>query len=220
MQEEPMSLLDRIRIVGEKLSKIVNVEIEPISYLPPVTEGEVARFEREINFDLPSILRGFYLFEASGASFSWSTKSPDVFGRECSAGRLHLSSFPDVQDMYKEMVDMASEAEQDEAELSINEGLRALIEDWRNWLPFVTFPNGDAFCIDMKSHAVVFLEHDVTDGGPAIHGLKIAKNIDELFLLWEQVAFVDIYDWSKGTRDNGLELRSPIFTKLLAKLNP
>lgn len=98
-----------------------------------------------------------------------------------------------------------------------NPGLQVLVRDWPHWLPFVTFLNGDAFCIDMKNQSVVFLEHDVMDGGPYIHGTKVADDIDKLFEKWMQIAFVDVYDWSKFVNEEGINLAEPGFSLLLDK---
>ncbi|WJH36638.1 hypothetical protein N6H14_13390 [Paenibacillus sp. CC-CFT747] len=73
--------------------------------------------------------------------------------------------------------------------------------------------------MDMKQEgAIVFLEHDVMDGGPFIHGTKIAMNFNDLINKWQKAAFVDIFDWSKGTNSEGIDLRDPIFEKIVAKL--
>lgn len=70
---------------------------------------------------------------------------------------------------------------------------------------FFFFDNGDFFCIDMreKSFPVVFLEHDVMDGGPNLHGLRIASDLGKLLDLWSQVYFVEC-DWSLIVEDSGI----------------
>lgn len=84
-------------------------------------------------------------------------------------------------------------------------GYAALVRDWPYWLPIFFFDNGDFFCIDMreKSFPVVFLEHDVMDGGPNLHGLRIASDLGKLLDLWSQVYFVEC-DWSLIVEDSGI----------------
>lgn len=69
-----------------------------------------------------------------------------------------------------------------------------IVDDITNWYPLFYFPNGDAFCLDNRNGNVVFYEHEIYEGEKNLHGLLIAKTINELFEKWSYFHFVDIYD--------------------------
>jgi hypothetical protein len=115
---------------------------------------------------------------------------------------------------YGEMLEMVQESKNSH-EFSTNVGLQALVLDWPNWIPITRFPNGDLFCIDVtKKFSVVFLEHDVMDGGPYIHGTTIARNLEKLLELWDEIAFADVYDWSKYCNEIGIDIENPLFNNI------
>lgn len=86
-----------------------------------------------------------------------------------------------------------------------------VIGDIKHWYPVFTFPNGDKFCYDDRTGNILFYEHDVFDVGINLHGLVIADSIDSLFKNWSNVLFVDIYDWSEGVSENGIDISKEIF---------
>lgn len=117
---------------------------------------------------------------------------------------------------YKEQVEISEEF------IGCNEidGVESILEDIRNWIPFCTFPNGDAFCIDKRNSKVVFYEHEVFDSGVNLHGLVIATNIEELIIKWSKVLFIDIYDWYEGVdEENGIDLEKDIFKNIFSIVN-
>ncbi|WP_091236965.1 hypothetical protein [Anaerobium acetethylicum] len=40
---------------------------------------------------------------------------------------------------------------QDKEEPESNKGVLFLVKDWLHWIPVISFPNGDVFCIDKRS---------------------------------------------------------------------
>lgn len=79
--------------------------------------------------------------------------------------------------------------------------------------------NGDAFCIDKRNETIVFLEHDVVDGGPNVHGLLLAINFDDLIKKWSKVCFVEVFDWTDGINEDGIDVESIIFSRLFLLIN-
>lgn len=90
-----------------------------------------------------------------------------------------------------------------------------VIEDISHWYPIFIFPNGDKFCYDDRDGKIVFFEHDVFDCGMNLHGLVIAETIDNLFLNWSKVLFVDIYDWYEGVNESGIDINKDVYKPIL-----
>lgn len=97
----------------------------------------------------------------------------------------------------------------------INEDSYDIKRDIENWYPIFEFPNGDSFCLDIRNGKVVFYDHEVYDLGVNLHGLVIALSINDLFEKWSKCLFVDIYDWSEGVDENGIDLNKSIFAQCI-----
>ena len=53
-----------------------------------------------------------------------------------------------------------------------------IVEDIMHWYPLFYFPNGDAFCLDIRNGTVAFYEHEIYEGEKNLHGLLIATSIN------------------------------------------
>jgi hypothetical protein len=127
-------------------------------------------------------------------------------------GCFNLIPFDNLYSYYKEQIEISEEfIECDEID-----DIECILEDIKNWIPFCTFPNGDAFCIDKRSNKVVFYEHEVFDSGINLHGLVIAKNIEDLIVKWSKVLFVDIYDWYEGVNEEGIDLSKDVYKNIIS----
>ncbi|MFC7677811.1 SMI1/KNR4 family protein [Paenibacillus sp. GCM10028914] len=170
--------------------------------------------ESHLKVELPEALKNIFLSEASGLLLKWFAP-PEIFGEKCTRGYFHLLSPIEIIDLYEDMLSMVSDLSVNNSEIETNEGLQVLVADWPNWIPIIRFPNGDAFCVDIKNnHSIVFLEHDVMDGGPNIHGTKIAEDLDDLLNNWNVIAFVDYYDWSECVDDNRIDIENSDFSSI------
>ncbi|MGG1517991.1 SMI1/KNR4 family protein [Paenibacillus oryzisoli] len=214
---EANRLLERIRDLQRKMEQITGVTIRSLNISPVVDRDIIKKIEQEIPIEVPHQLKEFYLRHASSVDFRWSAE-PSVFGVDCKRGELNVLPPMMVLNVYRDMMEIVNEGRTNQREFNENAGVRALVNDWPYWLPFCSFANGDAFCIDARNQKIVFLEHDVMDGGPYIHGTKIAENIYELLERWIQIAFVDVYDWSKVVDDEGINLSNPLLEPLLQKI--
>jgi cell wall assembly regulator SMI1 len=195
---------------------LLNVGVKDVSLetTPPVTAGTLQDLESRIGRRLPDGLRQIFLQDAGGLKFRWTT---DVFGPGCSRGLAWLLTPQAIAEMFKEQVGMAEEAKRDGLDTA-NDGYKALVRDWPRWVPVFRFPSGDCFCLDLSDPGIdppiVFLEHDVMDGGPNLHGLRIAKNIGDLVTRWSSVLFADPYDWTKAVVADGIDKNAAAFGPL------
>lgn len=203
-----------IESVYRKMLKIPDVSLEELYIASPISTSELSEIEKKINFTFPEFLREMFIHFFQSVSFNWTSNG--IYGEDCRIGGIRIDPPRTIADNYLEMLQMVNEANMNQDELEENEGLKVMVNDWPHWIPIISFMNGDAFCINKKdnSFAVVFLEHDVMDGGPYIHGLQIASNVEDLLNRWSQIGFVEVNDWSEYTNDNGLDIESPVFAKI------
>lgn len=210
-----MNLIKLIEEVKDRVNLTNKIEVNETIENSKVSADELKKIESYIGIEFPYTLRELYLNYASQVRFSWTTEE-NIFGKQCKNGRINILSPRKIEEMYSDMKSTVDEFINCEEE---NEGLKALVDDWIHWIPIITFPNGDAFCIDKRSSnkPVVLLEHDVMYGGPNLHGLKIATNFDVLMQNWTRINFVDIYDWSLVVNEDGIDLTKTIFDSMLGR---
>lgn len=91
-----------------------------------------------------------------------------------------------------------------------------IVDDIYHWYPLFYFPNGDAFCLDVRTGEVVFFEHEVFEGSKDLYGLLIAKSINELYRKWNQIHFRDVYNWDEVVNNNGLDLSCELMRRYVA----
>lgn len=214
-----MNIGNTIIKVIEKIRVIKGVKIEIIETDTVITEDILLEIEAKLKYTFPISLRKFYLNEYSAFKLKWFA-SPSTFNDDCTMGELNIINPNLILKKYQDMQYEVEQALMDKEQLNYDEGLKAIVDDWLYWIPIIVFSNGDAFCIDKrdKTYPIVFLEHDVMDAGPNLHGLKIAKNIDDLIIKWSRSGFTDVYDWYDVVNDNGIDLTSEVFKQVLSKL--
>lgn len=215
--------MDIAKVINEVRIKISEIEeFCEQKYIEnkPITKNELENVENELGFIFPNSLRQFYLNKSAGLQYSW-TVVQDLFRLEYDNGWLHILSPNEILLFHKEIKVIIEETVQNKEISDFDEEIIESVKDWEYWIPIVLFPNGDAFCIDKKSDYknVLFLEHDVMDSGPNLHGLKLAKNFDDLLDKWSKVAFIDIFDWTEGVDSDGINLKKQIYKPLLELIN-
>ncbi len=141
----------------------------------------------------------------------------DIFELSWTKGEKYIGSvsfvpYKEIENKHEELLEIFDECSEwmDDSEYIKN--------DIDNWFPVFEFPNGDAFCLDIRDGAVKFYEHDYFDGGPYIHGTKIANSLDELLEKWSKIHFVDVYDWDKVVSENGLNLNNEYLHSFLTSI--
>ena len=219
------TLMNTVLDIKTKLSNIPGVLVGEWIVNPPIAINEIETIEKSLPDKLPKLLKNFYSCEAQSLKFTWEAKDKSIFGDECKRGILNILSPKEILGFWNDMQSQVHEARQNDEELQENVGIQALVKDWPFWIPIVRFPNGDAFCLEVKEcsnseiYSINFLEHDVMDGGPFIHGLRIATNFEELIERWSKIGFADVFDWSRVTNVDGIDLNSLIFLEINKKLN-
>ncbi len=211
-----MKLVEKLNEISEILKRLDFIEVSAILTDKPIIEKELVKIETELDFEFPKELRRIYINETSRINFSWRVNNK-VFGENCKNGEFHLLSPRNILENYLEM---KYEVEQiiEINDLEMDDGLKAIVEDWGNWIPITRFKNGDGFCIDKRNYNIVFLEHDVLDSGPNLHGMILGKSFTDLLEKWAKVAFVDIYDWTLVCDDDGIDINSSAFNEIKAKI--
>ncbi len=124
-------------------------------------------------------------------------------------GTIRFVPSQDLLQEHKELVETMKgcyDTERDEYEI---------VEDISSWFPLFYFCNGDAFCLDLRNGHIVFYDHEVFDVGRNLHGLRIAKSINDLFDKWDQLHFADVYDWSEICNADGIDPASETAKKYI-----
>lgn len=131
-------------------------------------------------------------------------------------GCFNLIPYDNLYSYYKDQIEVSKEF----IECDKVDDIECILGDIVNWIPICTFPNGDAFCIDKRNNKVVFYEHEVFDSGVNLHGLIIAKGIDDLIIKWSNVLFIDIYDWYEGiNEEDGIDLNKGVYKNIISIVN-
>ena len=127
-------------------------------------------------------------------------------------GSIRFVPYKEIENKHKELIEIFNEC----SEWMDNPD--SVKDDIYNWYPVFEFPNGDAFCLDIRDGSVKFYEHDFFDGGPYILGTKLANSLDELLLNWSRIHFADVYDWDKVVSETGLDLNNEYLLSWLRSL--
>ncbi len=180
------------------IKKINNKKIISITKLDVKTcENDYAfeLFKPPVSDEVKKIYNTYTLFK-----LSW----------ECNTNKQRgFVNFVPYQRIIPEHENLCAEIDDVEREQIDNQD--KVICDIKHWYPVFTFPNGDKFCYDDRTGKIHFYEHDVFDIGINLHGLVIADSIDSLFKNWSNILFVDIYDWSEGVNEHGIDICKEIF---------
>lgn len=154
------------------------------------------------NLDINNVLKNYHLNENTKYIYE-NYQAFDVVWYDIDnkyIGAIIFVSISDLDSEHEELIGIMEECyDVDADELNI-------VEDINHWYPLFYFPNGDAFCLDMRNGTVVFYEHEVFEGEKNLHGLLIATSINDLFEKWSSFHFADIYDWSEVVNDEGIDL--------------
>lgn len=213
-----MNIFKLVQEVKSRIITINGIELNESINNEKINVKVLSEIENRMGIEFPASLREMYISFSSEVSISWSVED-NIFGRKCSSGRLNILSPQKIENIYDDMKFMVIKLTDNKGKIDGNVGMQELIHDWPFWIPVISFPNGDAFCIDKRNDdkPIVFLEHDVIDSESDLHGLKIAENFETLMNNWSKINFVDIFDWSLGVNEKGIDLSKAIFDKLLGR---
>jgi hypothetical protein len=65
---------------------------------------------------------------------------------------------------------------------------------WATWTSFHRFASGDCLAVEPAGEVVLW-QHDLLDGGPYYHGLRLGASLDDFLTTWARVAFAEPRDW-------------------------
>jgi hypothetical protein len=125
-------------------------------------------------------------------------------------GSVSFVPYSRLNGEHKDFVDLMEDV------YDCNEDELGISEDIHNWYPVFNFPNGDAFCLDKRTGAIVLWAHDSLEGDLCMHGIKVANSIDDLFKKWSEIQFTDIYYWDEVVNEDGIDLESEKLKKYMA----
>lgn len=207
-----MSLLTRkIESVRTRISSIGSVDI----LNDDCRSSDVNSFQdlRDLPLILPDNLEEVLYKDVSSVVFSWKADI-SKFSGSCKRGFLNLLSPRESIEQLNIQIAEAEEAKRNC--LEDDQGYLAVINDWPHWFPLFRFRSGDMFCIETRKDGfpIVFLEHDVMDSGPNLHGMQLAKNVECLVNDWASILFVELIDWMEVCNQDGIDLSNAILEKL------
>ena len=142
---------------------------------------------------------------------SWHDHDGERLGRDARHGGLLFmtpaeaaAEAEDYAELLEEERDVAEPANVELAERS-----------WLTWTPFHRFPSGDCLAVD-RSGEVVLWQHDLLDGGPYVHGLRLGTTLTDFVGEWARVGFAEPRDWRKvaTVQHAGLDLNGAEWTRL------
>lgn len=196
--------MDLSQIIEETINKIKAIEDIRINIIDIEEQNDSINEQDILNSSLEKVYSKYKKLK-----ISWECKYSN------DNGYLELLNYKESFFKQEELLELTKNFIEDDSTV----GIDIISEDIRNWLPIFRFPNDDMFCIDKRNEKVVFFEHDVFDTGMNLHGLVIAKSIEDLILKWSKVLFIDIYDWYEGVDEDGIDLKKQVYKSIISLAN-
>lgn len=190
-------MVDYFRSFIETLDGMTNIVIQKRNIFQQDKEYLFNLFEHDISDEVKYLYNHYSAFNVS-----WEVSSAKI------DGWVEFIPYEKIVEEHKELNEMAECMEESTEEYN------TILSDLKNWYPLFRFPNGDAFCYDKRNGKVVFFEHEVFDTGINLHGLVIADSIDCLLEKWSKVLFLDIFDWTEGVDEHGINLNMPVYERV------
>ena len=165
--------------------------------------------EKKENLVINSVLNIFSLNESTKYIYEHYKLFEVVWHDENNRymGAINFVSDSGLEKEHEELMEIMDECyDTDLDELEI-------VEDIMHWYPLFHFPNGDAFCLDIRNGTVVFYGHEIYESEKNLHGLLIATSINDLYEKWSYFHFKDVYDWSEVVNDGGIDLECDAIRK-------
>ena len=190
-------MLDYFKSFMKTLDGITNIVIQKRNIIQQDKGYSFDLFEHDISDEVKYLYNHYSAF-----NISWEESSAKI------GGWVEFIPYERIVEEHKELNEMAECVEKQTEEDT------TVLNDLKNWYPLFRFPNGDAFCYDKRNGKVVFFEHEVFDTGMNLHGLVIADSIECLLEKWSKALFIDIYDWTEGVDEHGINLNMPVYERV------
>lgn len=213
-------LFEMINNLIKKIENIPYIELKKVVFKDRINKKQIEDVEKNLSIKFPFFLKEFYFKNSSGVQLFWKIKTDFNWNKNFKYGRFHLLSPAECLSYWQDQIEIVKESKLNVKEIENNPGLQALVSDWPFWIPIIHFPNGDNFCLDIREKNkddffIKFLEHDVMDGGPFIHGTLISQSLYELFESWSKIAFADVGDWYDVVNEKGIDLTLDKFKQII-----
>lgn len=137
---------------------------------------------------VPQPLRS--VWERGASRLRWHDHDAQRFGRDARHGGIWLLSPRESQSEIREYLGLI----EDERGYADPRHLELAAATWGTWSPFHRFASGDCLAVEPAGEVVLW-QHDLLDGGPYYHGLRLGASFDDFLLAWARVAFAEPRDW-------------------------
>jgi hypothetical protein len=133
----------------------------------------------------------------------WHDHEAQRLGRDARHGGIWFMTPAEARSEAREYAAMID----DEREFADSSHLALAEQSWLIWTPFHRFASGDCLAVEPDGEVVLW-QHDLLDGGPYYHGLRLGSSLDDFLHTWARVGFAEPRDWREvATTDRpGLDL--------------
>jgi cell wall assembly regulator SMI1 len=165
-----------------------------ISSAPPASREEIERFTHETGIQLPPSFAEFFTTFSNGYYFGWLAP-----GDEGQCGQFSLPDLDTLGDMHRDWIASVEEFASDPhsmdecVEPEFRENAFEIWQRMKGWLPFASVDEGDHFCVDLSTGAVVFDKHDWFDGFGEIaetNGMIAGSSLHDFIRTWGRCCFI------------------------------
>lgn len=156
----------------------------------PASQADLDKFTQTTSVELPSSFSDFFTTFSDGYSFSWES------GDE--SGDFSMPNLESLAEMRREWSERTREFADDPQSMDqciepeFREAAFGIWTRMKNWSPFIEEPDGDTFCIDLSSGAIVFDKHDWFDGFGEIaetNGMIAGSTLIHFVRTWGRFCF-------------------------------
>jgi cell wall assembly regulator SMI1 len=154
------------------------------------TPEDLARFRDATGIELPPSFRDFFTTFANGFEHTWDSDDE--------GGGFSMPDLATLADRRRDWVERVSEFADDSSSMDQcvepeyrDEAFR-IWSKMMSWVPFIEESDGDAFCLDLVSGAIVFDKHDWFDGFGEIaetNGMIAGSSLLDFIRTWGRFSF-------------------------------
>jgi hypothetical protein len=130
------------------------------------------------------------LWERGASRLRWHDHAAQRLGRDARHGGIWLMSPQEARSEIRQYLDLI----EDEREFAEPRHVELAEVTWGSWIPFHRFASGDCLAVEPAGEVVLW-QHDLLDGGPYYHGLRLGASLDDFCSAWARVAFAEPRDW-------------------------
>lgn len=160
----------------------------------PANQRDLDAFAGKTGFHLPSSFSDFFSNFSNGYTFCWES--------EDGSGVFSMPDLEALAAMQRDWVENICKFADDPESMNLcvePEFREEAFRIWarmKNWIPFFEEPDGDAFCIDLTTGAIVFNKHDWFDGFGEIaetNGMIAGSSLIDFIRTWGRFCFSSMW---------------------------